>query len=76
MRSPMQRKYAAKAAHGGAASRGRCLPCPIAQGSTEEILKYDKGAIVLVFLLTCFSVGMGIVEYSINYFSQYGVIYY
>lgn len=46
------------------------------QKEEEEMLKYDKGAIVLVFLLTCFSVGMGIVEYCINYFSQYGVIYY
>ncbi len=25
----------------------------------EEILKYDKGAVFLVFLLTCFAAGMG-----------------
>lgn len=42
----------------------------------EEVLKYDKGAIFLVFLLTCFSVAMGIVEYGMNCAAQYAAIYY
>lgn len=42
----------------------------------EEILKYDKGAIFLVFLLACFSAGMGILEYCMNFYAQYGVVYY
>lgn len=33
----------------------------------SEVLKYDKGAIALVFLLACFSVGMGLLEYMISY---------
>lgn len=33
----------------------------------EEPLRYDKGAIVLVFLLACFSAGMGLLEYMISY---------
>lgn len=33
----------------------------------EEVLKYDKGAIFLVFLLTCFSVGMGMIEFFMSY---------
>lgn len=33
----------------------------------EEVLKYDGGAIFLVFLLTCFSVGMGMIEWFISY---------
>ena len=32
----------------------------------EEVLKYDGGAIFLVFLLTCFSVGMGIIEWIMS----------
>ncbi len=42
----------------------------------KEALKYDKGAILLVFLLTCFAVGMGILEYCMGYWVQYGVVYY
>lgn len=42
----------------------------------EEILKYDKGAIFLVFLLACFSAGMGILEYCMNFYTQYGAVYY
>ena len=32
----------------------------------EEVLKYDGGAIFLVFLLTSFSVGMGIIEWIMS----------
>ena len=42
----------------------------------EEILRYDKGAIFLVFLLACFAAGMGILEYCMNFYAQYGVVYY
>ena len=42
----------------------------------EEILKYDKGAVFLVFLLTCFAAGMGLLEYCMNFYAQYGVVYY
>lgn len=42
----------------------------------EEILKYDKGAIFLVFLLTCFSAVMGIIECCMNYAVQYQNIYF
>ena len=42
----------------------------------EEVLKYDKGAIFLVFLLTCFSVVMGITEYCMEYALRYGHIYF
>lgn len=33
----------------------------------EEVLKYDGGAIFLVFLLTCFSVVMGMIEWFTSY---------
>lgn len=33
----------------------------------EEVLKYDKGAIFLVFLLSCFSAVMGMIEFFMNY---------
>lgn len=46
------------------------------EGEKEEVMKYDKGAIFLVFLLACFAVGMGILEYCMNYWAQYGVVYY
>ena len=42
----------------------------------EEILKYDKGAVFLVFLLACFAVGMGLLEYFMDFYAQYGVVYY
>lgn len=42
----------------------------------EEILKYDKGAVFLVFLLACFAAGMGLLEYLMNFYAQYGVVYY
>lgn len=32
----------------------------------EEMLKYDGGAIFLVFLLTCFSVVMGMIEWFVS----------
>ncbi len=41
---------------------------------TQEVLKYDKGAIFLVFLLTCFSALMGMIECFMNYAIQYGTI--
>ncbi|MCI9083139.1 MAG: hypothetical protein HFI70_12785 [Lachnospiraceae bacterium] len=41
------------------------------EGETEEILKYDKGAIFLVFLLTGFAVFMGMVEVFMNYTVRY-----
>lgn len=42
----------------------------------EEILKYDKGAVFLVFLLTCFAAGMGLLEYCMDFYARYGVVYY
>ncbi len=33
----------------------------------EEVLKYDGGAIFLVFLLTCFAVAMGMIEWFMSY---------
>lgn len=42
----------------------------------EEVLKYDKGAIFLVLLLACFSAGMGVLEYLMNFYTQYGAVYY
>ena len=42
----------------------------------EEVLKYDKGAVFLVILLACFAVGMGILEYGMDYYAQYGIAYY
>ena len=42
----------------------------------DEILKYDKGAILLVLLLACFAVGMGVLEYCMEYYAQYGVVYF
>lgn len=43
---------------------------------TEEILKYDKGAVFLVFLLACFAAGMGLLEYFMDFYAQYGAVYY
>ena len=37
----------------------------------EEVLKYDKGAVFLVFLLTGFAVIMGMVEYFMSYTWMY-----
>lgn len=42
----------------------------------EEVLKYDKGAIFLVFLLTCFSVAMGMIEWFVSYAGYVESIYY
>lgn len=33
----------------------------------EEVLKYDGGAIFLVFLLTCFAAAMGMIEWFMSY---------
>lgn len=40
-----------------------------------EVLKYDKGAIWITFLLTCFAMVMGIIEYVMEYYTRYGYIY-
>lgn len=40
-----------------------------------EVLKYDKGAIFITFLLTCFAMAMGIIEYCMEYYTSYGYIY-
>lgn len=45
-------------------------------GEETEVLKYDKGAIFLTFLLICFAMVMGFVELGMEYYSQYGYIYY
>lgn len=37
----------------------------------EEILKYDKGAVFLVFLLAAFAVFMGMIESFMNYAVMY-----
>lgn len=39
----------------------------------EEVLKYDKGAIFLVFILACFAAVMGMIEYSMSYVAQYAI---
>lgn len=36
----------------------------------EELLKYDKGAIVIVFLLTCFAIGMGCLEFMMQHWNE------
>lgn len=41
-----------------------------------ELLKYDKGAIFITFLLACFAMTMGVVEYCMDYYARYGHIYY
>lgn len=38
-------------------------------------LVYDKGAIVLLVLVTLFSIGMGITDYCIQYAIRYGDLY-
>ncbi|MCI8872719.1 MAG: hypothetical protein HFH51_07650 [Lachnospiraceae bacterium] len=55
---------------------GEMLASNIRKDGEEEVLKYDKGAIFLVFLLTCFAAGMGFLEYCMDYYAKYGVIYY
>lgn len=40
-----------------------------------EVLKYDKGAVFLTFLLACFSLAMGAAEYCIAYYERYSYIY-
>ena len=47
---------------------GELIASNIRKGEDEEeLLKYDKGAIFLVFLLAGFAVVMGMVEYFMNY---------
>ena len=41
------------------------------EDDSEEILKYDKGAIFLVFLLSGFAVLMGMIEYFMSYADVY-----
>lgn len=36
---------------------------------------YDKGAIVLLILVTIFAIGMGITDYCMQYVQRYGNIY-
>lgn len=38
-------------------------------------LVYDKGAIVLLILVTLFAIGMGITDYCIQYAIKYGNLY-
>lgn len=38
------------------------------QKSDKTVIKYDASAIVLVFLLAFFSVGMGIAEFCLEYY--------
>lgn len=45
-------------------------------GEETEVLKYDKGAIFITILLTCFAMVMGLIEYWVEYGIQYGYIYY
>ncbi|MEG1947622.1 MAG: DUF5668 domain-containing protein [Lachnospiraceae bacterium] len=45
------------------------------KGAEAELLKYDKGAIFITFLMTCFAIGMGITEYCMEYCSGLGMIY-
>ncbi len=33
-------------------------------------------SILLVLLLACFAVGMGVLEYFMEYYQQYGAVYY
>lgn len=40
-----------------------------------EVLKYDKGAILITFLLTCFAMVMGIMEYCMEYYTSHGCFY-
>lgn len=40
----------------------------------NEALKYDKGAIFMTFLLMCFAMGMGVMEYCMEYYVRYGCI--
>ena len=45
-------------------------------GDTERFqLVYDKGALVLLILVTLFSIGMGITDYCMQYALEYGYIY-
>lgn len=46
---------------------GELIASNIRKENEEEVLKYDKGAIFLVFLLTGFAIVMGFVEYFMNY---------
>ena len=45
-------------------------------GDTERFqLVYDKGELVLLILVTLFSIGMGITDYCMQYALEYGYIY-
>lgn len=37
----------------------------------EEALKYDGGAIFITFLVTCFAIGMGVLEFCLEYGQRY-----
>lgn len=52
------------------------LVANVKYSDTERFqLVYDKGAIVLLILVTLFSIGMGITDYCIQYAQRYGNIY-
>ncbi len=55
---------------------GEMIVSNLRQEGEGEIMKYDKGAILLVLLLACFAVGMGVLEYFMEYYQQYGAVYY
>ncbi len=55
---------------------GEMIVSNIRQEGEGEIMKYDKGAVLLMLLLACFAVGMGMVEYFMEYYQQYGAVYY
>lgn len=44
-------------------------------GEETEVLKYDKGAIVITFLLSCFSMVMGLMELCMEYYAGYAQMY-
>jgi len=46
-------------------------------GDSERFtLIYDKGAIVLMILVTIFAVGMGITDYCMQYVERYNSLYF
>lgn len=46
------------------------------EGRENELIKYDKGAIFITLLLTVFSLGMGIAQFCVEQYVQYGPYYY
>ena len=46
---------------------GELIASNIRKEDEEEVLKYDKGAIFLIFLFTGFAIVMGFIEYFMNY---------